>query len=415
MNAIDELIQKVADEAERQQVQAKTMLNEIYGVGMGKIEETLQEALGESWQDELEAGTPWERFVTGNVVRESSRDITVAMSATVNLVVDAKHLGLAGMRLAVLVKSLQDGGYRMGAVVARVMDDPMQEYALPGEFSALLVHARKMWKSMRIKALREWFGEGARKRFLKTVNVDLEATVVGSKEWTKAKERVDKAELVLNIDGEEMARDLRELSPEVSWDGLLDYWRKDVEVQAQDFRGKMEWMERKPGLLEEYRQACERYAAEWQEAKEHNEKLLLEVKEALDLPFEVWLLTYGVRIGGNDWWPEKAWSVAPEADEEGYWPVVDACEVVRTMIPYVATMKVGMTVRPSEGHATVASEYSHVFDAYVPFGPGMREEAVGLIRAAEAEARVYPEAPKEPEGRWLWDELEEVRRKVINR
>lgn len=452
MNGIDQMIGELERREQMRQDQVKSWMAELTMTGMRKFEETLEQVLGENWKSELEAGTPWERFTGLYAVKGSGqRDVTVAMQAEVYLEVAADHLRLGNFRLQVTALLLADrsgervqmaggseergemsrepgslarteaiisaGRVRLRSVIGRVGDDSMRDYALPGEFGGMMQAARRSWVRSRIDQGRKWLLGNVYERFQAGLG-NWKGLEVGSQEWRNATYRAQRQAVVLRDEGTQMMRDLIELAPEMEdgWRKLLEAFVGEVNTQAARVRAEMEWMERKPVVLSEYREALRVCYAERKRAVEHNQALIREVQEALDEPFMVYRVKFGVLINdaSGDWWMDQAWSMDEGPDEEGYWKIVDRNDVVRKRVMHVALVDEGIEVVASKRDDIAGCELSQEFGVYVQFQPGKREEAVRLIQAAASETAAIPNLPEEPKGQWGWTELSDLRKLVMN-
>ena len=433
MNGIDQMIGELERREQMRQDQVKSWMAELTMAGMGKFEETLDQVLGANWKSELEAGTPWERFTKLYATKGSwQRDVTVAMQAEVYLDVAADHLRLENFRLEVAALLLADrsgervqkaggseergemsgepvslvrteaivpaGPVRLRSVIGRVGDDSMREYALPGEFGGMMQAARRSWVRSRIDQGRKWLLGNVYEQFQAGL-VNWKGLEVGSEEWRSATYQVQRQAVILRDEGTQEMKTLIELAPdrEDGWQKLLEAFVGEVNTQAARVMGEMEWMERKPVVLSEYREAYRAWCVATKTAQEHNRQVFQELQEALDYPYEVTRVHYGVVLNdqSGDWWLDQAWSLDEEPDEEGYWRVLDGGEVVRLRLIHVAKVEAPKEVKASEANmmGAAASVFSNVFGEWVMYEPGKGEMTKMLLVEAENECMAIPAKP----------------------
>lgn len=408
MNKIDELIQKVNEEKETAEREERNQVNRLYGLGMEAIEKALKEGLGERWIEELVGDKDWNEMAKGEMTN-CSRGHDRSLLVGVKLWVDASWFHLNKLWFRVEVRGFSDGSWRVeGKDVIGGVFNRDSSLKVPEQLDCILVQARHDWKLVRVNDYESK---------LERPSVYWEAALKGK----TLSEAVD----YLYSEGARLFTGLYELAPEKEerWGTLLKVWDGWIGEARKKERERLEWEARKPGLLAEYEAAYGKWVRCWKEALELKRRVWMDLQEAVDEPYKVWQLTFcGLCQTEDGTEPrgvfERIWALAPEADGEGYWLVIDRKEgIVRRRIYNLVAIDEGKVVRPTEGdYGTAQSVWSEEFMESLYYPPGMEDEVKGLLVEVEDEVREMmlglPQKPEEPVGDWGWYELDKVRERV---
>lgn len=415
MNKVDELIKDVEDVREKFEAARQKQIREVYGVAIGEIEKALREGLGEEWVRELAGDRGWEKVARGEVtqVLRENNGTMVYVALTVAADATGKGARLAKLVFRTMACGFGDGSVRTNEVLGSVGSGNNQSYVMPVQLGSLLTEARQMWlrgyvDDLKTSLDRPWlFGQPHPQ--------PLSTSGEGSDSIDRAME-----------EGMRLFGLLMELAPEDEENHLKRFggWEKFWMGEWDKRLKEAVWKAAKPGLLAEYEAAYgEWLRGEW-EVRETQRRMWAELQDAVDEAYGVWQLTFGAVVmdegGQHEGIFDRVWALAPEADWEGYWPVVVMDEeygqrVIRRRRFYnLVAIDEGIVVRPTGGHETALSIYSDCFEGYLACPPGMGEEVRALLAEVEGELeeirKGVGERPVVPEGDW--DELDEVRRRV---